>query len=126
MRNPIDSLRITNRREGNGRRFGAEPPKDRRREFRSAADSPAVITLLDSKHPTAARIPARVVSASASGLQLRLGFILPCSPVEILLADKTVSARVRYCVSSGNEFSVGVRMARALREFSPSPRLGSA
>lgn len=82
---------------------------ERRREPRLETDCDAGVKVTAS----APLVSARLVSVSSRGLQLRVGFIFPNEAVQVRLADRTVAGRVRYCVSSGDEFRIGVQIERA-------------
>lgn len=60
--------------------------------------------------PTAQFVDAQLVSQSGQGLQLRAGFIFPNETVQIRINDRTVFGAVRYCVSAGDDFRIGVRL----------------
>ncbi|MFZ3343057.1 MAG: hypothetical protein WA213_19405 [Terriglobales bacterium] len=93
-----------------GVRFEQDGQEDRRKEPRRQASGRALVKILDSRTPTAPAIQARVLSASTAGLQLQVGFIFPRRPVQIQLPDRVVSGQVRYCVASGDDFCIGIRL----------------
>jgi hypothetical protein len=99
MRNPVQKF------------FDEKDEFERRCEPRVEAESGARMKVLDPLMPTAQFIDARLVSVSAKGLQLRVGFIIPNEPVQIQLDDRTVLGDVRYCISAGDDFRVGIRVA---------------
>jgi hypothetical protein len=84
---------------------------DRRCEPRAEADCGAGMRVLDSLLPTARFIDAQLAEVSDSGLQLKVGFIFPNEQVQIRLNNRTVVGEVRYCVSAGDDFRVGIRLA---------------
>ena len=83
---------------------------ERRSEFREAADCRVRMKVLDRRMPDAKSIESRLVGVFANGLQLRVGFIVPNQPVQIQLPDRTVDGRVRYCISAGDDFQVGIHL----------------
>jgi len=83
---------------------------ERRSEPREDADCQVEMKVLDRRLPDAQSIQSRLVSVSANGMQLRVGFIVPNQPVQIQLKDRTVDGRVRYCISAGDHFQVGIHL----------------
>jgi hypothetical protein len=80
-------------------------------------DRGASMKVFDPLLPTAQFIDAQLVSVSDNGLQLRAGFIFPNEQVQVRLDDGTVIGEVRYCVSAGDDFRIGIRLA-SLTDYS--------
>ena len=83
--------------------------RERRAQPRFPVNYGTTVQLSDA--PGAALIPARVVGVSDRGFELRVGFIVPSTVIHIHWQNRIVKARIRYCVSADEEFSVGVRVA---------------
>jgi hypothetical protein len=83
---------------------------EKRRSRRLEVDSLARVKIMPSSFPSAPSLGARVLSVSVHGLQFEVGFILPNTPVEVQVFNRVVSGDVRYCVSVGQDFRVGVRL----------------
>ncbi len=103
MKNPVQNLFAST---------GREPwtGQERRCEPREDADCPAQMKVLDPRLSGAPFIDSHLVSVSAKGLQLRAGFIVPNQPVQIQLPGRTLAGRVRYCISAGDGFHIGIRI----------------
>lgn len=83
---------------------------ERRCSPRVQIDSLAQMKVVDSAVPLAPSLGTRVLGASRHGLQLHVGFIFPRGPVEVTVFNRVVSGDVRYCVSDGQDFRVGIRL----------------
>ena len=84
--------------------------EERRSETRAPGSGAALVKVLDPQLPAAPAIQARVLGASAAGLQLGVDFIFPHESIQIQWADRTVTGEVRYCISDGADLRIGVHL----------------
>lgn len=91
------------------RRFGAELREDRRKEPRLEEDTPARLKILHPLISMGPSIHARILNRSASGVKLRVPHsVFVGALVLVRLPDGIVFGKVRYCISAGAEYQVGV------------------
>lgn len=87
---------------------------EKRYSPRVQVDSPVRLNVASSSLSSTPSICVRVLSASLYGLQLKVAFIVANAPVQIQVFNRLVSGEVRYCVSAGPDFRVGVRLHEGL------------
>src|SRR5579871_897374 len=120
MRNRIQSLLTRSKKEASQPApLSYSPGSERRSAERELADYPAIVRVVDAEGSIGTPMSARVVSTSDGGLQLRMDFILPCSPVQIRFAEKVFFGDVRYCLSNGDELRIGVRLSNSQKASLP-------
>jgi len=56
----------------------------------------------------------RAISASLHGLQIQIDFILPKTPVEVQVFNRSLSGEVQYCVSADHGYRIGIRLNEEL------------
>lgn len=91
------------------RPFATGSREDRRKEPRVSENAPARVKMLHPLISTGPSIHARILNRSASGVKLQVPHsVLVGALVLIRLPDTVVFGKVRYCISAGTEFQVGV------------------
>jgi hypothetical protein len=82
---------------------------ERRKGRRVATDDPAVLTVLDPRQSRRTRM--RIVDASKDGLKLLVPIeLVRGAVVQIHVRDLFIMAEVRYCLSAGPTFQIGVQI----------------
>src|SRR5579871_2556364 len=89
------------------------PVLEKRRSPRVQIDSPARVKVINSSG-LAQSMGGRAISASLHGLQIQIDFILPKTPVEVQVFNRSVSGEVQYCVSADHGYRIGIRLNEEL------------
>jgi hypothetical protein len=87
---------------------------ERRKQPRENVDSAARVKVINPLMSTDPAAAARVLNRSASGLKVKV----PCSVfvgalIQVRMPGEILLGEVRYCVSNGAEFDIGVRLVES-------------
>jgi hypothetical protein len=89
------------------------PYEERRKHPRRECDIAARVKLIDPLVSLSPSAPARVLNRSADGLKIRVARpVLVGALVHVRMAGQIFGGEVRYCMSNGTEFDIGVRIVQ--------------